>query len=64
MQWITFFSKSVFVIKNIHSQRLQRQKALSIHLHIKTQQMMKEKKLLETGIVVFLLKFIHFHFAQ
>lgn len=52
------------VIKNLCSQKLQSQKALSIHLHIKTKQMMKQKQLLETGIVVFLVMFIHFLFAH
>lgn len=54
----------VFVMKNLLSQRLQSQKASSIRLHIKTQQMMKEKQLLETAIVVLLLKFINFLFSQ
>lgn len=52
----------VFVMKNLLSQRLQSQKASSIRLHIKTQQMMKEKQLLETAIAVLLLKFINFLF--
>lgn len=54
----------VFVIKNFLSQRLPGQKASSIHLHIKTQQMMKEKQLLEKAIVVLLVKFINFLFSQ
>lgn len=50
-------------MKSLLSQRLPGQKASSIHLHIKIQQMMKEKRLLEKAIIVLLAKFINFLFS-
>lgn len=63
------YSKSPLLLQNCicHEEpsliETARPEASSIHLHIKTQQMMKEKHLLEKAIIVLLAKFINFLFS-